>query len=125
MLLEQSNQSQKKAIINSLTNKVSIIEGPPGTGKTTTILSLIANLICQNKKVIVVSKNNSAVDNIIEEYDKLDFPRFFTRFGENGIMAELERNINQSIEYLKRHFPNMENFPKANTLLLEIKKKLN
>ena len=38
---------------------MSIIEGPPGTGKTTTILNILANLIYQNKKVVVVSKNKS------------------------------------------------------------------
>lgn len=59
LLIEQANSSQKTAIGNALNKRMSIIEGPPGTGKTTTILNILANLIYQNKKVVVVSKNKS------------------------------------------------------------------
>ena len=45
------NQSQVRAIDTALKNKISIIEGPPGTGKTQTILNLIANIICQWKEL--------------------------------------------------------------------------
>ena len=45
------NLSQKKALENALTHSVSVIEGPPGTGKTQTILNIIANLIAVQEKV--------------------------------------------------------------------------
>ena len=61
------NKSQKLAVENALSNKLSIIQGPPGTGKTQTILTIISNLILQNKTVEIVSNNNSAVDNIKEK----------------------------------------------------------
>lgn len=61
------NASQKKAVENALTHQVSIIQGPPGTGKTQTILNIIANLIVHGKTVLVVSNNNSAVDNVAEK----------------------------------------------------------
>lgn len=67
LLIEQANLSQKNALENALNQRISIIEGPPGTGKTTTILNILANLIYQNKKVLVVSKNNSAIENIVED----------------------------------------------------------
>lgn len=50
LLLGNSNASQKNAIEKSLSEKVSFIEGPPGTGKTTTVLSIVANLLYRNKK---------------------------------------------------------------------------
>ncbi len=57
------NLSQKAALENALTSSISIIEGPPGTGKTQTILNLIANLVAvQGKSVAVVSNNNEAVN---------------------------------------------------------------
>ena len=40
-----SNLSQQEAIDRALTHTVSIIEGPPGTGKTETILNLISLLV--------------------------------------------------------------------------------
>ena len=64
------NASQKKAVENALTNQVSVIQGPPGTGKTQTILNIIANLLLANKSILVVSNNNSAVDNVAEKLEK-------------------------------------------------------
>ena len=36
------NSSQYEAVENAIYNKISVIEGPPGTGKTQTILNIIA-----------------------------------------------------------------------------------
>ena len=69
------NSSQIKATKLALTSNISVIEGPPGTGKTETILNILTNLIMQNKTVAVVSGNNYAVENIstkLKEYN-LDF----------------------------------------------------
>ena len=61
------NASQKMAVERALTHQVSIIQGPPGTGKTQTILNIIANLLMAGKTVLVVSNNNSAVENVAEK----------------------------------------------------------
>lgn len=63
------NASQKSAVEAALTHQVSIIQGPPGTGKTQTILNIIANLLVEGKSVLVVSNNNSAVENVAEKLD--------------------------------------------------------
>ncbi|MCC8174449.1 MAG: AAA domain-containing protein, partial [Odoribacter sp.] len=67
-----SNLSQVKAVENAFINQISIIEGPPGTGKTNTILNIISNLLIRNMKVLVVSNNNSAVENVIEKLSRID-----------------------------------------------------
>ena len=63
------NISQKKAVEAALTHQVSVIQGPPGTGKTLTILNIIANLLIAGKTVLVVSNNNSAVNNVAEKLE--------------------------------------------------------
>ena len=63
------NASQKAAVEAALTYQVSIIQGPPGTGKTQTILNIIANLLMEDKTILVVSNNNSAVENVAEKLD--------------------------------------------------------
>lgn len=62
-----SNLDQRNAIRAALTHQISVIDGPPGTGKTQTILNLIASLIAQGKTVGVVAGANSAVDNVIDK----------------------------------------------------------
>lgn len=63
------NRSQREAVGRALTNSVSVIDGPPGTGKTQTILNLIANIVtfAPGAAIGVVSFNNAAVDNVGEK----------------------------------------------------------
>ncbi len=61
------NSSQKDAVEKALSNRVSIIEGPPGTGKTQTILNLIANIVSNDGSVAIVSSNNSATQNVLDK----------------------------------------------------------
>ena len=79
-----SNKSQIEAVSNAINNKMSVIEGPPGTGKTQTILNIIANLIIRNKTCQIVSNNNSAIENVenkLKDY-MLDF--FVAKMGSNS-----------------------------------------
>jgi len=64
------NMSQKTAIDNALENPLTIIEGPPGTGKTQTILNIIANAVMHNESIAIVSSNNSATANVLEKLNK-------------------------------------------------------
>ena len=56
------NAPQKEAIQKALSNRVTYIWGPPGTGKTATLGFVIANLLNQGKRVLFVSNTNRAVD---------------------------------------------------------------
>ncbi|MFL1405865.1 AAA domain-containing protein [Marinobacter sp. M1N3S26] len=69
------NESQLKAVAGVFSSQVSVIEGPPGTGKTQTILNILANIVLRNETVAVLSNNNSAVENVYEKLEKegLDF----------------------------------------------------
>lgn len=64
------NLSQKNAVDIAFSNNLSIIEGPPGTGKTQTILNIISNAIINRQSVAVVSNNNSATKNVYEKLEK-------------------------------------------------------
>lgn len=79
------NASQKLATVKAMTEQISIIEGPPGTGKTQTILNIIANAVINHKTVAIVSNNNSATSNVIEKLQKdgLDFIAAFLGNQEN------------------------------------------
>ena len=65
------NLSQKAALEKALSHSISVIEGPPGTGKTQTILNILANLTSVlGKSVGVVSFNNEAVNNVKDKLIK-------------------------------------------------------
>lgn len=113
-----TNASQTKAVYNALTNDLSIIEGPPGTGKTQTILNIIANLIMRGKTVQVVSNNNSATENI---YEKL------CKYGYGFLIASLGRKTNKQkfITNQTGKLPDISSWKMDQSLLSETILKIN
>jgi ATP-dependent RNA/DNA helicase IGHMBP2 len=62
---QKLNQSQQQAVQAILQNEqIAIVHGPPGTGKTTTLIEAIIQLISKSEKVLVSAPSNTAVDNI-------------------------------------------------------------
>lgn len=59
--------SQKEAVSFALSQKeLAIIHGPPGTGKTTTVVEIILQAVKQGFKVLCCAPSNIAVDNLVE-----------------------------------------------------------
>ena len=62
------NPSQQEAIQKTLeAQEVSIIHGPPGTGKTTTLVEAIIETLQRETQVLVCAPSNAAVDWISEQ----------------------------------------------------------
>lgn len=81
--------------------KVSVVTGPPGTGKTQMIVNLIANALLFGKKVLVASKNNKAVDNVKERFDGVDPTQYLLRFGsKDAINNQLRPSLQRFINYI-------------------------
>ncbi|MGC4104082.1 AAA domain-containing protein [Ferruginibacter sp.] len=59
------NESQQQAVAAIAAGEaVTIVHGPPGTGKTTTLVEAIIQLVEKGEKVLVAAPSNTAVDNI-------------------------------------------------------------
>jgi ATP-dependent RNA/DNA helicase IGHMBP2 len=62
------NSPQRAAIEFALAARdVAIIHGPPGTGKTTTVVELIRQLVARGETVLACAPSNHAVDNLLEK----------------------------------------------------------
>ena len=65
------NESQKIAVVSILGNqKINVVHGPPGTGKTTTLIEGVIQLVKAGKKVLVSAPSNTAVDHFAKELIK-------------------------------------------------------
>lgn len=107
------NLSQRNAVNTAFANNLSVIEGPPGTGKTQTILNIIANAVLNGQSVAVVSSNNSATKNVYEKLEK------------NGIefIAALLGNSQNKKEFIgsQKEIPDLSKFNLTDTQKADIK----
>ncbi|MES2947592.1 MAG: AAA domain-containing protein [Pseudomonadota bacterium] len=75
------NESQLAAVEQAFSAQISVIEGPPGTGKTQTILNILANILLRGKTVAVLSNNNTAVANVYEKLEKFSLGHLVAKLG--------------------------------------------
>ena len=65
------DSSQLKAILDCGDGKSFILDGPPGTGKSQTIVNMIANAFYQGRKVLFVAEKKAALDVVADRLQRL------------------------------------------------------
>lgn len=122
------NVFQKEVVQFALNQReVAIIHGPPGTGKTTTLVEIILQLVKKNLKVLVCAPSNAAVDNLgkklMDAQEQLNFPvprDWMVRYGHYSRVHHdcAHYSLNQIVE---RHY----NFRQIYSLKNKMNKLLN
>jgi ATP-dependent RNA/DNA helicase IGHMBP2 len=80
---QRLNKSQMQAVTASLTQPtLTLIHGPPGTGKSTVLQEIIAQLVRQGLKVLICAPSNSAVDQLLHLCKSIGGLKF--RWGHPG-----------------------------------------
>ncbi|KAI4723758.1 DNA helicase [Aureobasidium sp. EXF-10728] len=93
------NDSQKEAIKFALaSSEVALIHGPPGTGKTHTLIELIRQCLKQGLRLLVCGPSNISVDNIVERLSPHKVP--MVRLGHPARL--LPGVLNHSLDILTR-----------------------
>lgn len=102
---DRLNDSQKEAIDFAINkSNITIIHGPPGTGKTYTLIELIQQLTNNlGEKVLVCGPSNISVDTILERlHDKYKKPEKLIRMGHPARL--LPGNLAHSLEILSKSY---------------------
>jgi ATP-dependent RNA/DNA helicase IGHMBP2 len=90
--IEKLNASQNKAVQQiAQTPDVAIVHGPPGTGKTTTIVAAVKKLTQTENTVLVAAPSNTAADLLTE------------RLAAEGLQVVRIGNISRVDESIVRH----------------------
>lgn len=102
--LDSLNESQNKALNNILkAEDVAIIHGPPGTGKTTTLIQAIAETLKTEEQVLVCAPSNAAVDLLTEKLHEkgISVLRFGnpSRISEELLMHSIDYKITNHKDY--------------------------
>ena len=81
-------------VVKNLENaKLVSVFGPPGTGKSQTIVNLVAHLIANGKTVLVASRMDKAVDVVAERLNGLGAPFLALRAGRLNYQRELSMQL--------------------------------
>lgn len=70
---DKVNLDQLLVIHNGLKYPVLYVQGPPGSGKTNTILNTVVTAFFNNKTVLISSYNNHPVDEIYQKLSHLKY----------------------------------------------------
>ena len=87
------NAEQQEAVRSGLAGPLSVITGPPGTGKSQVVTSLLLNAAWKGKKVLFASKNNKAVDVVESRINSLGSRPMLLRLGTSEMRVELANHL--------------------------------
>ncbi len=113
--------NQEKAVNSAIQNDITYVWGPPGTGKTKVIGEIIKQLYNKNRKVLVVSHTNIAVDGAIDKVSDLAKEEECSVLRLGTSQKDLPEEV--TIDYHKK-IRGKELIERQNELKLEEEKKL-
>jgi DNA polymerase III delta prime subunit len=84
------NESQQHAISEIVfgTDAIRIVHGPPGTGKTTTMVEAVYQLCKENKRILISAPSNAAVDHFAQQLHRKHPKIEILRIGNNTKVTE-------------------------------------
>lgn len=97
------NSSQNEALRKVIESKdVAFIHGPPGTGKTTTLVQAIRYIIKEEKQVMVCAPSNAAVDLLVDKLSEQGLQAL--RIGHPARVTE--QSLSKTLDYRISAHPN-------------------
>ncbi|MGW2862035.1 caspase, EACC1-associated type [Streptomyces sp. NPDC001205] len=86
-----ANESQEQVVVSAMTQLLTVATGPPGTGKSEVVTSVVATCVAAGESVLVASTNNEAVDVVAQRCDDIA-PGLLMRTGNvDALVKEAEK----------------------------------
>ena len=95
------NQSQEETLERLRREPLTVVTGPPGTGKTQLVVNVVTNAWLDGDKVLVTSTNNGAVDVAVDRAEKDVSNGSLVRTGNRDVREQLSR-IALPLPWLRR-----------------------
>src|SRR5215831_10076255 len=91
------NNEQRQAVVQGLQRPLTVVTGPPGTGKSQVVTSIVANVAWQGGSVLFSSKNNHAVDVVESRVNELGPYSLLLRVGKEEHHARIAQHLTASL----------------------------
>jgi very-short-patch-repair endonuclease/RecA/RadA recombinase len=78
------SEAQRQALTSAMANRITVVTGPPGTGKSQLVLNLVANVLLRGQTVLVASRNNKAVDVLCDRFTAITDEAALLRTGHRN-----------------------------------------
>ncbi len=98
-----ADSSQIKAIIEASLGETFVLDGPPGTGKSQTIVNMIVNALYHGKTVLFVAEKMAALEVVYKRIKEIGLDKFVLELHSNkatkrSVLSQLEeaKNFEQS-----------------------------
>lgn len=117
------NEEQRRAAHAALVRPITVVTGPPGTGKSQLVMNIIANAVIEGRSVLFASRNNQAVNVVASRMQKDMSFRGMIRTGNNiarraaadsmldALSVAATPHVGQEVELL------LENYKQTKTIL--------
>ena len=91
------NTEQRQAVVQGLSAPLTVVTGPPGTGKSQVVTSLLANQAWLESSVLFSSKNNHAVDVVESRTNDLGPYPLLLRLGKEEHHARVAQHLTSGL----------------------------
>ena len=101
-----ADSSQVDVIEEIIKGKDLVVEGPPGTGKSQTIVNLISELLANEKSILFVSEKKAALDVVKSRLDSVGLGDACleihgAKYNKRDFLDEMDRTLQLNYEKLK------------------------
>lgn len=101
-------KTQREALVHQYNHALTVVQGPPGSGKTTLIMNAIASYVAQSYlgqrsklPIVITSSTNKAVDNVRDKFQEMELGDYYLELGSAQKSQAAKKLISAMIETLQ------------------------